>query len=278
MTRCSHSVCFSLLSSYQSMVILLASTGGLRVPFFIKYPAKISPGTSITSTVSHVDIFTTSLALAGVTTHTAPQLRHIKLDGKNLLTLFDNNSQIDASEANVCESTSQLDRALGCYHTGHSYLYWRSGHYRAMRFFDWKIAVAEIPKKLWLFDLSTDPVEATNIGEDIDPGVLIVWVQQGCFDSPRTLTMNLTNENWIESVQKQLQIVGQIRKDSAMITKMQFACNLFRGLQFIDSQQAVSLWPSLSETVLRVDQPSFLEGTSDGWNARLGEEFVYWPN
>ena len=84
-------------------------------------------GLDLTCITNIIIIVVVQRLYSGVTTHTAPQLRHIKLDGKNLLTLFDNNSQIDASEANVCESTSHLDRALGCYHTGHSYLYWRSG-------------------------------------------------------------------------------------------------------------------------------------------------------
>ena len=155
-----------------------------------------------------------------------------------------------------------------------------SGHYRAMRFFDWKIAVADIPKKLWLFNLAADAVEAHNIGEDIDLDVLVVWTRQGCFEASRAQTLNMTDDGdgWIDAVHRRLQALGDVNQDSHIMTRMQFACSLLRGLQHVDSRQAESLWPSVSETVLRVDQPSFLEGTSDGWNARRGDEFVYWPN
>ncbi len=149
-----------------------------------------------------------------------------------------------------------------------------------MRIFDWKIAVADIPKKIWLYDLSIDAVEATNIGSDIDVDMLVSWTRHGCFEGQHPQLKNFTNDNWIEEVHRKLTAISAVPVTSAspILLKMQFACALLQGLHYVDSQQVPSLWPSVSETVVRVDQPSFLEGTSDGWNARRGEEFIYWPN
>ena len=47
----------------------------------------------------------------------------------------------------------------------HDALYWRSGHYRAMRAGDWKLQLSERPKKTWLFDLKNDPDEKTNLAD-----------------------------------------------------------------------------------------------------------------
>ena len=50
---------------FMNNLTIIIIEGGLRVPFFLKYPSKIAASTNIAATVSHVDIFTTSLAAAG---------------------------------------------------------------------------------------------------------------------------------------------------------------------------------------------------------------------
>ena len=47
----------------------------------------------------------------------------------------------------------------------HDALFWRSGHYRAILAGDWKLQVSERPKKTWLFDLTADPTERTNLAD-----------------------------------------------------------------------------------------------------------------
>ncbi|HEY6100289.1 MAG TPA: hypothetical protein VIW03_12710, partial [Anaeromyxobacter sp.] len=47
----------------------------------------------------------------------------------------------------------------------HDALFWRSGHYRAIRAGDWKLQLSERPKKTWLFDLKSDPDEKTNLAD-----------------------------------------------------------------------------------------------------------------
>jgi uncharacterized sulfatase len=45
----------------------------------------------------------------------------------------------------------------------HTHLYWRSGHYKCLRYGKWKLQVSSNPPKHWLFDLSTDLNEANNL-------------------------------------------------------------------------------------------------------------------
>ena len=42
-------------------------------------------------------------------------------------------------------------------------IFWQSGYYRAVRIGDWKLQVSERPKKVWLYNLATDPTEKTNL-------------------------------------------------------------------------------------------------------------------
>lgn len=194
---------------------------------------------------------------------------------------------------------------------GHPYLYWRSGHYKSLRYYDWKISVADLPRKVWLFDLHNDFAERSNIAEGLNVDVLRVWTANNCFEDkpsnqslasiagstsshslirrnpyemvPQSIDDNYYRgdevfQHWITSTRSKIEALGPVDEDSSMLTRLQFTCNLLRILDRVDAEQTSPLWPSVSETVVRVDEPSFLEGTSDGWNARIGDEYIYWPN
>ncbi|MBY0399283.1 sulfatase, partial [Myxococcota bacterium] len=45
----------------------------------------------------------------------------------------------------------------------HDALFWRSGHYRALRAGDWKLQVSVRPQRTWLFDLAADPTEQQDL-------------------------------------------------------------------------------------------------------------------
>lgn len=110
--------------------------GGVRVPTFIRWPAMITPGSTLTGLTQHIDLLPTLAAVADVT---VPQDR--VLDGHNLLPLL------------VDSSTSAPARKL----------YWRSGHYRAVIDGDWKLQVSERPDRTRLFNLASDPHERKDL-------------------------------------------------------------------------------------------------------------------
>ena len=110
--------------------------GGIHVPFFMKWPAAVPRGTTFAAPVGHVDIFTTAAAAAGAT----PPTDRVR-DGVDLVPFV-------------------AGKAEG---RPHQSLYWRSGPYKTLLAGDWKLQVAETPKKNWLFNLKDDPTEQYNV-------------------------------------------------------------------------------------------------------------------
>ncbi len=114
--------------------------GGIRVPLFVKWPARIPAGTVIEEPVAHIDVLPTLTAAANAT---LPQDRVI--DGQDLMALAEG-------------ETTSLERADDA-------LYWSSGFYKVVRAGDWKLHVNERQQRAWLFDLVNDPTEQTNLAE-----------------------------------------------------------------------------------------------------------------
>lgn len=111
--------------------------GGVRVPFFVKWPAVIPPGGEMDGMAHHFDIFPTIAAAAG-----APLPDDRVIDGRSLLPYFTGE-----------ESGSP-----------HDTLYWRSGHYHAVLSNGWKMHVVEEPDdRTWLFHLDVDPFERNDL-------------------------------------------------------------------------------------------------------------------
>lgn len=112
--------------------------GGVHVPFFMRWPAKLPSGARYESPVGHVDIFATAAGAGGATTPTDR-----KMDGVDLLPFVTGKAAGDP----------------------HASLYWRSGGYRTVLADGWKLQVLNTPKKTWLFDLRSDPTEKRNVAD-----------------------------------------------------------------------------------------------------------------
>ncbi|MFN3211882.1 MAG: sulfatase [Henriciella sp.] len=113
--------------------------GGIRVPMFVKWPSKISPGTVVDTPVAHIDLLPTLAAAADVN---LPSDRII--DGQNILP----------------EATGE-----GLIARPNDAIFWSSGSYRVVRASDWKLQVDTQQGKTWLFDLASDPTEQINLAE-----------------------------------------------------------------------------------------------------------------
>ena len=111
--------------------------GGIRVPMFVSWPAKISAGLIVDTPVAHVDVTPTLAAAAG-----AALPAGVEIDGRSLLPL-----------ALGTEGFARPDDAI----------FWQSGYYRVVRAGNWKLQVDSKQGKTWLFNLATDPVEANNL-------------------------------------------------------------------------------------------------------------------
>jgi arylsulfatase A-like enzyme len=110
--------------------------GGIRAPFFVRWPGRIAPGQRLTLPADGIDVFPTLAAAAG-----APLPNDRKIDGLNLLPLVTGRAKPPAGRT----------------------LFWRSGGYEAVRGGDWKLQVSRNPQRIWLFDLASDPTERTDL-------------------------------------------------------------------------------------------------------------------
>jgi arylsulfatase A-like enzyme len=112
--------------------------GGIHVPFFMKWPAKISKGLTYKHPVAQVDIFATAAAATGTT---LPTDRVI--DGVDLLPFV--NRTADGPP--------------------HNMLVWDATIYQSMLAGDWKLQIIEKTHQQWLFNLAQDPTERVNLAE-----------------------------------------------------------------------------------------------------------------
>ena len=108
--------------------------GGIRTPFFARWPGHLPAGARVQGPATHMDIFTTAAAAGGAPAQ--PQS-----DGVNLLPFLRGEAQ----------------------GAPHQRLFWRSGPYRAVRDGDWKLQVSETPDRVWLFNLRDDPTEQHDL-------------------------------------------------------------------------------------------------------------------
>jgi uncharacterized sulfatase len=113
--------------------------GGIHVPYYLKWPARLSAGARFDAPVHGFDIYATAAAAAGVA---VPKDRVI--DGVDLVPF------VRGERSGV----------------PHRELFWRTGHYQVALVDGWKLQVNDRwPGGPWLFDLSRDPTEETNVAD-----------------------------------------------------------------------------------------------------------------
>ncbi|MEH6582044.1 MAG: sulfatase-like hydrolase/transferase [Halioglobus sp.] len=114
--------------------------GGIRVPMFVKWPAKIASGTTVENPVAHIDMMPTLAAAAG-----AAMPVGVAIDGVDLLPLA------------MGEGADDWNRET---------LFWQNGHYQVVRHGDWKLQLNDRPTdgmQKWLYNLAEDPTEQNNL-------------------------------------------------------------------------------------------------------------------
>jgi arylsulfatase A-like enzyme len=111
--------------------------GGIRVPFFARWPGQIPAGSRAPAPASHVDMFATIAGVAG-----AEVPRDRAMDGVNLL-------------GGLVPGLPAQPRVAP--------LFWRSGDYRAVRVGDWKLQIGRGSQQAWLYNLADDPTEKRDL-------------------------------------------------------------------------------------------------------------------
>ena len=217
--------------------------GGLRIPMMMAWPSIIPPGAKNSQAVAHVDIFSTVAAAAGIDIKELAQDK--KYDGVNLLE-YENTTF--SSPTNHESTRSSLP---------HESLFWRSGHYMALKQGNMKIHVSERPDKVWIFNLLQDPTEHINLV----PG--LSWLSVN-----RTVTDSIGH--CVEYVkQLMLPVVGANNTDDVVFSERE-VCIMADSIIKENKDQRKALWPALLEVPIGIDLKSD--------NIGLEDDYVYWAN
>jgi arylsulfatase A-like enzyme len=260
--------------------------GGIRVPMFMQWPARIQPlqGAAadvqdadvcrtyanrsahagvqcgyrvVEDVVSHVDLFTSLVSLAN--TDPASATAH-RLDGLNFFDLVKaqggwvgEDGADDASTSDTNSEASALSGQNAVEQSRSRVLYWRAGHYSAVRVGDWKFQISQRPDKVWLYDLHNDPTEWRNLAEEV----------------------GVTNRASLEALRSN-GTVGTDADDSKMATAeheriTSELLRVYAAFEQEDAEQVPPSWPCASETPVFVDR---VIGEKD----EPTDEYIYWSN
>ena len=111
--------------------------GGMHIPFFAKWPAKIKKNMRYDKRIHHTDIFSTILGAANIESP-----KEITIDGVNLIPFLTNEKRGEPHET----------------------LYWKNATYQAIIHDNWKLMRSKYPKeKEYLYNLGKDPYEQNNL-------------------------------------------------------------------------------------------------------------------
>ncbi len=119
--------------------------GGIHVPYFMRWPARIKPGSSFEAPVHHFDLYATAAGAAGAAMPTDR-----KMDGVNLLDFLPN--------VNGAAPTRKGQNP-------HEKLFWKAGNSHIVLADGWKLQRDLTQGKSWLFDMENDPTEQNNLVE-----------------------------------------------------------------------------------------------------------------
>jgi arylsulfatase A-like enzyme len=128
--------------------------GGIRVPFFMRWPARIEPGQRASMPVQFIDVLPTLADAAGARPPAG------RIDGIDLMPI-------------ATAHATRVKRAL----------FWRSGGYEAVRDGGWKLQLSRNPPRIWLFDLAADPTERRDLSRDRPQMVASLRAELAAHDS-----------------------------------------------------------------------------------------------
>ena len=257
--------------------------GGIHVPMYIQWPkviptvtdctwdleetaqgARLCEQLTVDSPVSHVDIFTSLMSL--LPSSVVENHVHNHLDGINLFdlvhaTVKKHNLQANNSTAPVIDRSSLLQQALTEEKSRTRTLYWRSGHYMAVRVGDWKLQLAERPDKVWFYHLKTDPHEWRNLALQVN-----VTTQASLQSMLQRLPLATAEENGLlesthtseEALTSSYFVAQQLRR-------------IYDKLVEMDAQQAPPAWPAAAETPVIIDKDVTQK-------QHPNDEYIYWSN
>lgn len=131
--------------------------GGIRVPFFLRWPKRVAAGSQVDRIAAHIDVVPTLLEACGVTPQAEVRLPRHQFDGRSLLPLLPRATAGRPSGAR--EASTWRDRTLHTqWHRGDEPVLFRAHAARTQR---WKLV-----NGAELYDLVADPAEAKDVAAE----------------------------------------------------------------------------------------------------------------
>lgn len=282
--------------------------GGLRVPFFLQWPAQVEAGTVIHHhPASHIDIVPTvvdivnqalSHALRSGTDYMEGKGEedqadvHIKASHTPVLQDLIHNYDVDGQSLLPVlfhnDNINHVDNSLSPSPQSPRQLFWRVGHYKALRYGQFKLQVAETPDKIWFHHLENDPTELHNIAAMLSIHTS-ADLQRVCGRYAQNLTTYETLLRQEQEIQRHLHslIVGSDGENAltpsqehhAMAALLREKRNIYESALCLlshllteqNARQLSSRWPSLGELPICIDKHA-------GQSCWLVDDHVVIPN
>lgn len=259
--------------------------GGIRVPMFLQWPASVAAGQAVNDRpVSHIDLVPTLLHAIRQRELEAEDLAD---DDKALETTFQ--VKVDGESLLPLIMPTLPNCRLPYYHSFHSSadkkraLFWRSGHYKALRYGDMKLQLAGRPNKVWFFHITQDPREENNLAETLFGISSNEDLHRYCrdaqheahdnevlFASTDASSVNIVyafNPNTTLTVKAPHPSTGPL--DAHILSREM--CSSYAKLVDLDAQQRPALWPALAEIPMCIDKTA-------SQSCLLTDEYVVIPN
>ncbi len=129
--------------------------GGIRSPFFVRWPARFTAGTVSDRLAAHIDVMPTLLEAADV-----PAPAEVKLDGRSLLPLLEGKS-VAWPERTIVLQTHRGNQPMRFHHAATIQQRWKLVHPTG---FGREAMPADVPFEL--YDLEADPGETRNLAAE----------------------------------------------------------------------------------------------------------------
>ncbi len=252
--------------------------GGIHVPFFLQWPRMFPDGNiEITSPIMQMDLPPSYLHFPSIVSplFERDSLQSIKnierssyllstsheFDGRSLWPvvfreLYENNHHdATVSEESIDEKTSKNDmNELDDEWSEPRALFWRSGHYKALRINNMKMQVAKVPNKVWFYNLTADPSEFHNLAHHFQ-----VYSQEDL--QALVQDMEISEEN----------VGKRLKLSSSSLTLLKNMIYHYQRLLTVDGEQHDALWQPVLELQHCLDKSTAKICTFD-------DEWVMWPN
>lgn len=241
--------------------------GGVRVPFFLQWPQGMASSShsslsskdrDVHAITSHVDVVPTFVDIIDgiLRRHANPAQPVASIVSPQSENLYQASSMDGFSFWPFVQNATLTEEEAQAFtypaYPAERKLFWRSGHYKAMRMGRWKMQIAQHPHKVWFFDLHRDPTEHHNLAATV---------------------LQLRNADDVAAFcRRQTSREGEATEEEATGDAL---CHVYAAMMAEEAQQVPPLWHPLSELPLCIDN---VGGVGTTLKCLLRDEHVVIPN